>query len=222
MNYFAHGLNHLEDPYFLAGTAVPDWLSIMNRRVRALSRLAEQWLEDTDSMLAAVAAGVVRHHDDDAWFHQTAAFAELSLSFTASIREFLAGDDGFRPSFLGHILVEILVDATLIDAYPAKLDTYYRALETVDAAVVTAAVGRMSTGSVQHLLPTIELFRTDRFLYDYADDAKLLQRLNRVMSRVNLAELPQSLLRFLPGARRDISQRLAELLAKAPPDTNCK
>ena len=33
MNYFAHGVRFLEDPYFLAGTAVPDWLSVVDRRV---------------------------------------------------------------------------------------------------------------------------------------------------------------------------------------------
>ena len=32
----------------------------------------------------------------------------------------------------------------------------------------------------------IPLFCTERFLYDYLDDAKLLARLNRVMGRVKL------------------------------------
>ena len=40
MNYFAHGYAFLDDPYFLAGTAVPDWLSVIDRRMRARSKLA--------------------------------------------------------------------------------------------------------------------------------------------------------------------------------------
>ena len=28
VNYFAHGLRFLNRPHFLAGTAVPDWLSV--------------------------------------------------------------------------------------------------------------------------------------------------------------------------------------------------
>ena len=34
MNYFAHGHRFVDDPYFLAGTAVPDWLSVVDRKVR--------------------------------------------------------------------------------------------------------------------------------------------------------------------------------------------
>ena len=38
MNYFAHGWNYVDAPYVLAGTAVPDWLSVVDRRVRARAR----------------------------------------------------------------------------------------------------------------------------------------------------------------------------------------
>ncbi len=34
MNYFAHGYRFIDDPYFMAGTALPDWLSVADRRVR--------------------------------------------------------------------------------------------------------------------------------------------------------------------------------------------
>ena len=29
MNYFAHAIRFLDDPYFLSGTALPDWLSVV-------------------------------------------------------------------------------------------------------------------------------------------------------------------------------------------------
>ena len=32
MNYFAHALPFLDRPYFVAGTAVPDWLTVADRR----------------------------------------------------------------------------------------------------------------------------------------------------------------------------------------------
>ncbi len=187
MNYFGHGYRYVDDPYFLAGTAVPDWLSVINRRVRARARLARPCTADADPAVAAVAAGVVRHHEDDAWFHRTRAFAELSLALTVEIRELLAGDPGFRPSFLGHILVEILLDAALIAQDITRLDRYYQALESVDPAAVSRAVHRMTTGPVPTLEEMIPRFCAERFLYDYLDDAKLLSRLNRVMERVKLA-----------------------------------
>ncbi|MCU0960269.1 MAG: hypothetical protein MUF48_09205 [Pirellulaceae bacterium] len=212
MNYFAHGYDHVQEPYFLAGTAVPEWLSVVDRRVRARARLARPWVQDADPRRAALAAGVVRHHDDDRWFHRTRAFAELSLELTVLAREQLAGDPGFRPSFLGHILVEILLDAALIERDVRRLDQYYAALAVIDPNLVARAVALMTTGPAPGLAGLICLFCRERFLYDYLDDAKLLLRLNRVMRRVRLRPLPATILAALPGARQRVRQRAGELL----------
>jgi hypothetical protein len=163
--------------------------------------------------VAALARGIVQHHHDDDWFHQTRAFAELSLEFTVAIRDLLGADAGFRPSFLGHILVELLLDAALIEAAPERLAAYYQALERLDAELVADAVNRMATRATPLLAPLLPRFSAARFLYDYADDAKLLWRLNQIMRRVQLAALPPSLLEFFPAARRKVAARQAELLA---------
>ena len=213
MNYFAHGRHFLDAPYTLAGTAVPDWLSAVDRRVRARAKRAARWLVDPDPVLAGVARGVIEHHRDDAWFHQTRAFVELSLQFTLDIRPFLPEDNGFRPGFLGHVLVELLLDAALIEEDVSRLDTYYERLDTVDPVVIAEAVHRVTTGRAAQLSRMISLFRHDRFLYDYLDDGKLLERLNRVMRRVNLPQLPPSMLAFLAEARQPVRERSRELLA---------
>ena len=70
----------------------------------------------------------------------------------------------------------------------------------------------MTTGRAERLPEMIGLFCRERFLYDYPDDAKLLTRLNRVMCRVKLPELPPSMLTFLAGARQPVRERLPELL----------
>ncbi|MFO7903829.1 MAG: hypothetical protein R6U98_14290 [Pirellulaceae bacterium] len=212
MNYFAHGLDFLDTPYVLAGTAVPDWLSVVDRRVRARARRATPWVDDPDPVLSGVARGVIAHHEDDARFHQTRSFAELSLEFTLNVRRILPDDTGFRHSFLGHILVEILLDGALIEQDVGRLDAYYDALCKLDSHRVSEAVHRVTTGRAEDLPRMIRLFCRERFLYDYLDDAKLLTRLNRVMRRVNLPELPSSMLTFLAAARQPIRERVAELL----------
>ena len=213
MNYFAHARRYLDDPYFVAGTAVPDWLSVVNRRARARAKLAAPYTIDPDARVAAVARGIMQHHHDDAWFHQTRAFAELSLYFTKAIRERLPNDNGFRPSFLGHILVELLLDAALIEDDPAGLDRYYTVVDSLDPYVVNQIVNRMATRETGMLSFFIPRFSAERFLYDYAEDGKLLFRLNNVMRRVRLPMLPESLIEFFPEARRLVRQRMAELLA---------
>lgn len=213
MNYFAHGRRFIDDRYFLAGTAVPDWLNVVNRRVRARAKAAVPFATHPDERVAAIARGIAQHHHDDDWFHQTRAFTELSLDFTLRVRDILQPDEGFRPSFLGHILVELLLDAALIEQEPARLDAYYAALNALDAPAVTHAVAQITGRDVDLLTQFIPRFSAERFLYDYADDGKLLTRLNHVMRRVGLTPLPEALMEFLPHARQAVRARQAELLA---------
>lgn len=213
MNYFAHGRELLGEPYMLAGAAVPDWLNVSDRRVRVRRKEAEGFVEDGQAEIAALAQGIVRHHEDDAWFHGSRAFAEVSLELTLLCRDALPEDEGFRPSFLGHILVEILLDAELIASAPSELEAYYRALEEVDAGLVQRGVNRMSKRRAHRLAEFIEGFRQVRFLYDYADDDKLLYRLNQVMRRVKLPALPDSFQPALSVARGRVASRRDDLLA---------
>ncbi|MFN0021646.1 MAG: hypothetical protein ACKVP0_25645 [Pirellulaceae bacterium] len=212
MNYLAHGWRFANQPCFLAGTAVPDWLSVIDRKMRARGKTAALFVDDADENLAALARGIVQHHRDDEWFHQTTAFNELSLAFTMQIREVLPADDGFRPSFLGHILVELLLDATLTEEEPARLDRYYVALAQADPAFLQAAINRLSTRQSDKVAYLVTRFLQERFLYDYAEDGKLLVRLNHVMRRVGLPQLPPELAELFPEMRATIRSRRHELL----------
>ncbi|MGB6043149.1 MAG: hypothetical protein WBF93_08340 [Pirellulales bacterium] len=213
MNYLAHARPFLDQPYFVAGVAIPDWINVVDRKLRVRSRNAQPFVSHHDSQLAAIARGIVQHHEDDGWFHQTRAFTELSLEFTVAIREILESDDGMRVSFLGHLLVEILLDAHLADRQPRLLDDYYRSLSRVNPAVVADAVGRMSNRIAEPIVQLIPRFIEERFLSDYADDDKLLRRLNQVMKRVRLVSLPDRIVEVFPTARCRVAQRATELLA---------
>ena len=58
MNYLAHGWRFSDQPYFLAGTAVPDWLSVIDRKMRARGKTAALFVDDADEKLAALARGI--------------------------------------------------------------------------------------------------------------------------------------------------------------------
>ena len=216
MNYFAHGRLFTAEPYFLAGTAVPDWLNVVARRIKVRSKQARQFVDDADPRVAALARGIEQHHADDGWFHETRVFAELSWDFTARIRDRLPADDGLRPSFLGHILVEILLDACLIERSPCDLEAYYKAMAVIDCGWLEAAVGQMATGHPASLGDFIPLFLRERFLWDYLDDGKLCYRLNQVMRRVGLPVLPQTFGYLIPAMRRLVAQHQLELLCPTP------
>jgi hypothetical protein len=212
VNYFAHGRLYTHDAYFMAGTAVPDLLSVVDRRERVRLKAAQAFSDDNDPRSESVARGIVQHLIDDDWFHRTRAFSDLSWQLTVRVRDALPGDDGLRPRFLGHVLVEILLDAALIEKDPGGLDAYYAVLESVDPRVVQATVNRMAVGQTEKLAPMIEHFTRLRILSDYADDGKLLTRLNQVMRRVKLSELPANFVRVLSEIRPLIAGRTADLL----------
>ncbi len=212
MNYFAHALPFLDRPYFVAGTGVPDWLTVADRRVRIRSKHAEAFLHNADPSTAEVAAGVLRHLQDDARFHATRAFAETALELSAQVRDALGGETGLRPAFLGHLLTELLLDAALIADAPDRLTVYYQVLDRLDPTDIEAAVNRMAPRPTRRLALFIELFRRERVLWDYREDGKLMVRLNQIMRRVKLDPLPDRFAVVLPAARELVTARKEKLL----------
>jgi hypothetical protein len=212
MNYFAHAIPFLDRPYFLAGTALPDWLSVVDRRVRLRARNVAPLADGTGTPVAELAAGVLQHLDDDAWFHKTAAFAVASAQLTVLFRASLPADDGHRPAFLGHILTEMLLDAVLIERYPGRLADYYAALDQLDAATIENAANRMARHTTERLKGFIPLFTRERFLPDYLDSNRLLFRLNQIMHRVRLNPLPSGFESSLDEARSIVRGHAAGLL----------
>ncbi len=212
MNFLSHGLRFLDSPYVVAGTAVPDWLSVVNRKIRARSKNAMPLLHSDDTETREIAQGIIQHHQDDLWFHGSRLFNETMMSFAIELRDQLPGDEGFRPSFVGHILVEILMDATLIARDAAVVERYYGALASVSAEKVQAVVNQIARAETSELTVAIDRFIRARFLCDYLDNDKLLFRLNQVMARVNLPLLPETILPWLNTARHVVEIRCDALL----------
>jgi hypothetical protein len=215
MNYFAHGMAYVERPYFLIGTALPDMLSVADRRVRMRTRRVEPFLDDGNPLVAELAAGVVQHLDDDRWFHSTPAFLEVNEALGGMFRDALPRDERYRPGFLGHITTELLLDGELIARTGRRIDEYYAAYERVDPAFVESTVNRMARHSTDRLAPLIPLFRREEFLKDYLDDGRLRMRLNQVMRRVKLPPLPEHIEQTLGRARTLVRDEVERLL---PPE----
>lgn len=216
MNYFAHARPFLDDPYFAAGTAVPDMLAVVDRSLKIRVKHAKPFVEDPEPITVAVAGGVCQHLRDDRHFHKSAVFAEISLALTLKFRDALGDTASLRPRFLGHLMTELLLDAALIDDDPDMLERYYEVMESVDAGAVQAAVNRMAPRPTERLSPMISGVCRERFLWDYLNNAKLTFRVNQIMRRVGLDLVPASFEQLLPEARRTIAQRKHELLEGIP------
>ena len=214
MNYFAHGVRFLDRPHFLAGTACPDWLSVADRGVRLRSRRVAPFADGSGLPRSEFAAGVLRHLEDDDWFHGTVAFHETTAQLAKAFKP-LGEEDGFRAGFLGHIATELLLDAVLIERDPALLDAYYAAFERIDPTEVQEFVTAMSVRPPERLPRFIGLFRSVQFLRCYTDPRRLLTRINQVLDRVALPNLPDEAVGVLEGGYGVVAARADALL---PPD----
>lgn len=212
MNYFTHALNHLDRPYYMAGTAIPDWLSVVDRTIRLRPRLLEPWLNSPDEVQSAVAAGTLRHLTDDDWFHSTRGFFEVTTELTRLFRMRLGTDNQFHCGFLGHVGMELILDGVLMDLYPQRFEEYWMQLETVDAVLVESAVNRMARIPTERLAWFIDLYRREQFLRAYANDQSLLNRLNQVLLRVKLSPIPEVAEEVVTIGRMLVRQRLRDLL----------
>jgi hypothetical protein len=131
---------------------------------------------------------------------------------TVLARDALDNERSFRPTFLGHLLTEVLLDAALIAERPEMLVRYYTILDEVAPEPIEAAVNQMTPRPTARLAAMIHAFRQARILSDYAEDATLMVRLNQVMVRVGCPPLPEGFAGILPDARRLVTRRQEALL----------
>ena len=216
MNCFTHALPFLDDPYVAVGSCLPDWLGAVDRKVRVREKTAEPYCDDENPMIASLAKGIVQHHRDDHWFHQTDAFAQLSMQLSLESRELLGDEAGFRPGLLGHIVIELLLDAYLEKQYPGKLEEYYQVVKSVDAEFVQDTVNRLAKKPTGKLVWYFEVFLSERYIFDYADNSRLMYRMNRVFQRVKLTPIGSELDTWMPTVRERVYDQANALLAEYP------
>lgn len=211
MNYLAHAYRFLDRPLFAAGTALPDWMNVVDRKNRARQQYAEPVLLDPNPHFAEFAAGVIQHHQDDFWFHGQAVFVELSTRFAVELRQQLEPGMGHQAGFLGHIAVELLLDSALIERNEGLLEQYYEMLDRLDAELVQLAANKILRKPVDRIALLIPRFSQERFIADYVDDSRLLYRLGGVMRRVGLPPLPD-ITEWLQSARVRVYDQYQSLL----------
>ena len=201
----------------VAGTAVPDWLSVADRKVRVRSRRIHECLETLDSDLRTIAEGMLQHLHDDDLFHRSVRFVMLEAELSSRFRRIMPDRFDHRPPFLGHIVIELLLDDFIAQQMPEVLNEYYAVLSQVPALQIQEAVNAVAARSTENLAGFVQQFRASRFLYDYADNVRLLRRLNQVMKRVTLPALDADCLPVLQEARQLLLRHGEELLFSVNP-----
>ncbi|MFZ9888587.1 MAG: hypothetical protein ACO3JL_13900 [Myxococcota bacterium] len=216
MNFLAHARHHLDaDPWELAGTSLPDWLGAVDRRARVQLVHVEQ-MRGGDDPCAAVARGVWAHLEDDRWFHTTEAFTRLTAALARRMRAACPEHPRLRASFLAHLLVEMLLDATLDERGEVTFEAYYKALGRLDEGHLDAHGEALVGRPVPSLALAVRWFKNARFLFGYRADDALLRRLDGIARRARQPPLPPGLLAVVPWARTEVRRHAEQLLTEGP------
>jgi len=212
VNYLAHGFRHLGDPWLVAGTALPDWVRVLDRRARIPAETAASRASDPDPRVASLARGVVQHHADDRRFHGSPAFEQTRRAVADDLRGVLPASDGHRPWFIAHLVVEVQLDAAIEAAAPGTVAAYYAALGGLEPAEVERAAGVLAPSGAAGLARLVRGFVAERFLAEYADPDAVVRRLDRVVRRARQPGLPPAMAGVLGRTKERVAARRIELL----------
>ena len=214
MNCFSHALPSLDNAHIAMGSCIPDWLGAIDRKCRVRERKATPFLNHEDPIVANIAQGIVNHHQDDHWFHSNKTFQKMNIKLSVELREQLAGARGMRTGFVGHVMIELFLDAWLHAKFPGKLEYYYEQMETIEPQQVEDAINLFASKPTQKLAPTIPKIIAERYLFDYSENETTLYRMNRVLNRIGLEMLDDSVIPWMEKARQRVYDNAKSLLHK--------
>ncbi len=177
MNYLAHAWTlERAAPGVVLGAALPDLMGAFDRRAPRLALDAARELEGRGEV--ELGLGVRAHHAADASFHALPAFKALCARLRGELAPLEL--ERVRGFFAAHLLVEMLLDAALMEEDPALAPRFYEAIELAPRS----AAARLCAGAdAPGFEAWIERFVRARFVLDYAKDERLVHRVEQVLSR---------------------------------------
>jgi hypothetical protein len=181
VNFLAHAWI-LPDttPELVLGSALPDLVRMFDRRAPRLATDAARTLESAGAR--ELARGVLAHHAADVSFHGSAAFREGCASLRPVARAVGEAGGRVRGFFLAHVLLELLLDAALLEREPGLV-------ARLDAALAPSVVGRALAPLERAGVAGVGFdafvtrWRAARVVADYATDRGLAHRLVQVLAR---------------------------------------
>ncbi len=188
MNFLSHYRHELpcEDPYFAAGLMLPDILSNYSHRAKKAIKLHPWRLAEPDSEAGRrLAKGVRQHYAVDEAFHPSDFFVQNTHFIRGLMADYPFDCFPRRAYAIEHILLEIILDRTILRSDPDICDQLYDLLDTVEEAEIAGLLevnghNGHSKGAASHF----DRFRMQRFIYDYTIDYRLVELVGQINRRL--------------------------------------
>ena len=136
----------------------------------------------------------------------------MNMVMAVEYREKFGNSQTMRASLIGHIVIEMLLDAWLESKYPGSMESMYVWLAKLDAEKIQQSINQFATKPTDKLAPEIGRFLKVRYLFDYLKDEGVRYRMNKVLGRLKLDLMPKESIDWIGKKRQLIYEQAPELL----------
>lgn len=184
MNFISHYyfVRHSADPYLVLGMVLPDMVKNHRKSWNLRPKKQERQLLERE-VTASVYKGWELHVETDRLFHSSAFFKEQSSQIRKQIAAIVTRLP-FRPFFLAHVALELLLDSLLIIREEADAAHFYRLISRCDPAEVIRFLEINHIDDALSFIPWFNSFVKNRYLYSYSETENLVYALDRTGRRV--------------------------------------
>lgn len=166
------------NPYIVVGLALPDlWHTQLNL-------YAPRHEPNESTALHQFKIGLQKHFIADKIFHNSDYFISMSEWANQEIRKTNTSTQLKRKFFLVHISIELVLDRVLMRIYPDLVEEFYTYFEKVNPEEVQTFMENIYYYNFDGLSERISQFTTQKRLYEYLDDEKLLSLLDWMMQGI--------------------------------------
>jgi len=184
MNFLSHGLlvRRTESPHVLVGSALPDLAPLADRRLR----LTERRLQDLQAVGATeLVLGCRSHRAVDRAFHHSEPFHSARKRVEATLDIEGMPRAPIPAAMLGHMLVEVGIDAEVLRRYPTfARQTYPDTFDGYDWDGLMRLLRDVCTHPTNALEDLIERFDSGAFLMTYETDEGVIDRMAGMAMRL--------------------------------------
>ena len=183
MNFLSHFYfdGKAGNPYFNLGLVLPDLTGMVKRGWKIGER------ELTDPKIAdyeQLAKGIRYHLQMDEFFHKSDFFVACNELIKSELKTLGIQYPPYRLFFITHVFLELLMDRLLVKFKPSTVKNFYKELSNIDLSRIEQFFSMLTTPFYEAFNDFYRKFLDDQFLYEYPDDNRFLEALNRIFQRV--------------------------------------
>lgn len=182
MNFLSHYYFDRNQPALkIVGSLLPDL--IKNAGVNKVKSPLKNTGLLENNLYTDLLAGWRNHIEVDKYFHSSDFFIHHSQALKEEIKEVTVGSE-VRPSFLGHIALELILDHLLIQKNKIQVGNLYIALQEADKETIASFLLQCTEQESDRILNFIQNFNASKYLLSYQKMENIAYALNRICMRL--------------------------------------